>query len=353
MSAKSGKFVAGACRYPLVRPDLLESLRCPQCKASTSLRLSADECDSVEVRNGNLTCGNCGYSTRIAHGLAYLLHEAPEAVLREAEGLERFARIMVEDGWTKKRLLALPYDPDGYWFGQATLMHQVLHEAGLQPGDRILDVGANTCWASAMFAERQLRTVALDITDVEWQGLGTGEWWFQSKQCYFDRVLGRMDELPFAAGSFDWIWCCQVLHHNPPENLNRTMSELFRVLRPGGRLIVANEPLLTLRQPRNVVEDWISEFEGEEHAYWRWQYVRAARRAGFATEVRGPWYHRLFQKEPITLSERMTTPALVRAALSMAARRQPWITRPYLAWRSYIAGGTALHMMCTRPNVNP
>jgi SAM-dependent methyltransferase len=158
-----------------------------------------------------------------------------------------------------------------------------------------------------------------------------------------------MDDLPFADATFDWVWACQVLHHNPPERLEAALREAHRVLKPGGALLVANEPLLTARQPRNVVEDWVEEFEGEEHAYWRFQYVRAARRAGFTVEVRGPWYHRLFQWEPITISHRMGTWAVLRAALHMVARRQSWITKPYLAARSYLIGGTALHMVCRKP----
>src|SRR2546430_5708466 len=98
-----------------------------------------------------------------------------------------------------------------------------------------------TCWASAMFAERGLRPIALDIATHLMQGLATAEWWFDAKAVYFERVLGLMFDPPLASDSLDHVWCCEVLHHNHRSNLRRTMRELFRVLRPGGRLIVVTE----------------------------------------------------------------------------------------------------------------
>jgi SAM-dependent methyltransferase len=329
-------------------PTASEHLRCPRCHAPGAWELDVRAADDAEVREGALTCTACGRVAAIEAGIVDLLHDPPAAVLREAAGLERFAGTMRAEGWTRERVLALPYVEDGYWFAQAALLEQVLATVPFEAGQRLLDVGANTCWASAHFAERGLDVTALDITAAEWQGLRTGEWWFDAKGCRFDRVLGRMDDLPFADATFDWVWCCQVLHHNPPEQLARTLRELHRVLRPGGTLVVANEPLLTLRRPRVRVDDFAAQFEGDEHAYWRFQYRRAAERAGFDVEVRGPWYHAIFHVRGLEISTRMTTPQLLRAALSLSARRQHWARRPYLAWRSYVAGGTALHMLARK-----
>ncbi len=39
------------------------------------------------------------------------------------------------------------------------------------------------------------------------------------------------------------LWRCEVLHHNDRAHLDRTMAELYRILKPGGRLLVINEPL--------------------------------------------------------------------------------------------------------------
>ena len=126
------------------------------------------------------------------------------------------------------------------------------------------------------------------------QGLATADWWFEDKGLYMERVLGAMFDLPLASDSLEWVWCCEVLHHNHRANLWATMREIYRVLKPGGSLIVANETLRNLREPKLDPGKAVAEYEGHEHAYLRCSYVKAARDAGFAVDVRGPRYHTIF-----------------------------------------------------------
>ena len=51
---------------------------------------------------------------------------------------------------------------------------------------------------------------------------------------------GRADALPFLDGSFDRVTCALVLHHLTPPTQRRALLEAARVLRPGGRLHVAD-----------------------------------------------------------------------------------------------------------------
>lgn len=82
------------------------------------------------------------------------------------------------------------------------------------------------------------------------QGLATADWWLEGRGRYMERALGAMFDLPLATGSLEWVCCCEVLHHNHRANLWATMRELCRVLKPGGGLIVANETLRSLREPK-------------------------------------------------------------------------------------------------------
>jgi SAM-dependent methyltransferase/uncharacterized protein YbaR (Trm112 family) len=314
-----------------------------------SLRLTAVTAeDAREVREGELTCDACAAVRPVRDGIADLLHEPPEFVAKEAAGLGRFADVMRNDGWTREVLMALPRHDSGYWFCQAVLMDQTLDTVPFAPGDTILDIGSNTCWAAATFAQHGLEATALDIATAEMQGLRTADWHFEDKGIYFERVLGTMFDLPFADGSFKYVWACEVLHHNHRANLARTYREIHRVLEPGGRLIVANEPLRTVMTPKINPGHEVAEFEGHEHAYMRWSYTSLARRAGFDVDVRGPRYHSTFQEGSLTLTPDMPVNQLYRAATVIASRRSRRLRQALLAGRAYVMGGTALHMVCTK-----
>lgn len=49
-------------------------------------------------------------------------------------------------------------------------------------------------------------------------------------------VVGDCENLPFAEDSFDVVICCESFHHYP--NPQDFFSSVYRVLRPGGRLIL-------------------------------------------------------------------------------------------------------------------
>ncbi len=55
------------------------------------------------------------------------------------------------------------------------------------------------------------------------------------------RVLADMNDLPFHDNYFDLIICSATLHHSA--DLTGTLAEIARILRPGGRVIVVNEPV--------------------------------------------------------------------------------------------------------------
>lgn len=332
-----------------MKADFIAHLRCPVCRGGEPLDLTISDEDHGEVRTGTVTCRSCGAERGIDRGIINLLPEQlPGFVQKETAGLDRFADHMRADGWDRARILNLPYEPDGHWFAQATCMHQVLHAVPFEAGQTILDVGSNTCWASAKFAEHGLRAIALDINASDMQGLGTADWWREDKGLHMERVLGLMFDLPFADDSLDWVWCCEVLHHNHRENLDRTMTEIHRVLRPGGSLIAVNEPMRSLKVPLLRPGEDVAQFEAHEHAYIRRSYVQAAKGAGFDVQVRGSWGHPLFQEDDLAISRRMTTHQALRVAGFHALRRNRVVRKVGLGWLTYVRGGIPLVMLARK-----
>ena len=310
-----------------------EFLRCPVCHADRALSVhEATEENDLEIREGVLQCASCHRGFGVRQGVAELLIDPPEHVQREVAGLQRFAEHMREAGWDQKRILELPYIDEGYWYVQARSFQQLLERTELTPGQSLLDVGSNTCWATNQWARAGLRAIALDISTAELQGLHTADIFIAAGTSYFERVHGTMNDMPIASGSLDFVFCCEVLHHNDLAGLMRTFEEAYRVLKPGGELLVINETLKSLRDPTGVHVADVAHFDGYEHAHWAHQYRAGARRAGFSVQPLEPVYHPFFDP----------------ARSSSGLLRSRFARRAYLAWLNQIAGGVAYSMIATK-----
>jgi SAM-dependent methyltransferase len=279
-----------------------------------------------------------------------LLHDPPDYIVAEAAGLERFAEQMRAEGWDREKVRKLPEIEHGYWYVQARSMHQLTTMIPFEPGQSILDVGSNTCWAANRFAALGLEAIALDIATTELQGLYTAEYFIEDGDVFFERILGSMDSIPLASSSLDYVYCCEVLHHNDNASLRRTFQEIFRVLRPGGRLLMVNETLKTLRDPGGVHVDGVEQFEGYEHAHWALQYRWEATRAGFQTEVAEPHYRPFFGDAAVRTrgSGMPLLGPLVRRG-GRALHRNGLARRAYLAWLNQVWGTVSMNMIATKP----
>jgi len=324
-----------------------EFLRCPSCRRDRTLTLRATASDAREVREGALECGACGASFPLHRGVGQLMPDPPEHVAREAAGLARFADRMRDDGWNKELIRRLPLVDQGYWYVQARSMEQLLGTLRFRPGQWLLDVGSNTCWASNHFAVRGLRVIALDISLTELQGLYTSDYFIEDGTSYFERVLGSMYDMPVASATLDYVYCCEVLHHNDAATLRRTFEEAHRVLKPGGRMLIVNETIKTRHDPVGVHTEGVDIYEGYEHAFWASRYRWEASRAGFLTRVLHPSYHEFFAERP------QQRPPLRRPwrRARFELRTSSTGRRAYLSWLNHVRGGVALSMIATKPRL--
>jgi SAM-dependent methyltransferase len=93
------------------------------------------------------------------------------------------------------------------------------------PGNaRLLDAGAGEGRFKASFAHQQYIGVDLAIGSPDWDFSGLD-------------TVADLAHLPFANGTFDAVLCCQTLEHVPEPA--RVVTELARMLRPGGKLYLS------------------------------------------------------------------------------------------------------------------
>lgn len=138
--------------------------------------------------------------------------------------------------------------------------------AGLQPGERVLDLGSGSgmdAFVAALQVGAQGRVVGLDMTEEQ---LAKAE---RLRATHgFDNVefrSGLIEDLPFDDGTFDAVISNGVINLAPDKDA--VFSEACRVLRPGGRLAIADivtEETLTEAIVTNV-DLWASCIGGAPH----------------------------------------------------------------------------------------
>lgn len=158
---------------------------------------------------------------------------------------------------------------------------------GVQPGDRLLDLGCGFGRHAFQAARLGAQVVALDAGSDEVRGvLATFAAMVEAGELDTarDRVgaaRGDALALPFADATFDRIIASEVLEHIPDDE--QAMAELARVLRPGGTMAV------TVPRAGPEVVNWALSDDyhdvpgGHVRIYRRGQLVRRLERAGLET----------------------------------------------------------------------
>ncbi len=259
-----------------MRKQLLSLLCCPSC-GSCNLGLETEHEEAQEIRHGMVLCPSCSARYAIVDGVAELLAPLDEDTLRE-----RVARNRQRD-WDIERKRPFIEDVPGFpwiWPGVAANVLQGMEQLNLK-GARVLDLGPGTCWSTRMLCERGANAVALDIsTDM----LCDGEAQFGG--VFFDRIAATMQTIPFQNQSFDAVFASASIHHT--SDLGRTFAEIARVLRPGGKVVLVNEPVCgALNNGKNFGRQE-REQGMNEHIYYLRDYLASARKSGIVPLVLFP-----------------------------------------------------------------
>ena len=110
----------------------------------------------------------------------------------------------------------------------------------LDPSKRVLDLGCGTGVLTRMIAD-QLNAEAGGISlgiDAAAKMINVARKKRESETCHFE--VAAAEVLPFENSSFDAVVSSLFFHHVPLDLKEKSLSEAFRVLRPKGRLIIAD-----------------------------------------------------------------------------------------------------------------
>ncbi|RSM85955.1 class I SAM-dependent methyltransferase [Kibdelosporangium aridum] len=105
----------------------------------------------------------------------------------------------------------------------------------IQRTDEVLDMGCGTGRFTVPLAERAAKVTGLDISP---HMLAVNSSKLRERGLAARLVEGDMAALPFPNDSFDAVTSMLALMHIPLEDRQQVFTEVARVLRPGGRLLI-------------------------------------------------------------------------------------------------------------------
>jgi SAM-dependent methyltransferase len=160
----------------------------------------------------------------------------------------------------------------------------VAHGA-LAPGRRALELGCGTGIFLAKVARSGARVVGLDLTD-ELLAKARARLAGASNVAL---LRGNAESLPCPDGCFDVVYGSSVLHHL---DLERSLAEVFRVLRPGGSCVFTEPNILNPQVAVMFRVGFTKAHFGvspDEMAFSRFRARRALAAAGFAETAVEPF----------------------------------------------------------------
>jgi ubiquinone/menaquinone biosynthesis C-methylase UbiE len=123
-----------------------------------------------------------------------------------------------------------------------------LMEFAQHRGERLLELGAGLGTDHAQFAKNGAITTDLDLSAGHLEHARRN---FALRGLHGEFVHGDAENMPFGDGTFDIVYSNGVIHHTP--NTARVVDEMFRVLKPGGKVIVMVYAENSLHYWRNLL----------------------------------------------------------------------------------------------------
>jgi len=206
-----------------MRESALDVYRCPACRGPLTLETRKGTGDEVET--GVLSCG-CGASYPVEQGVPALVHPPSQEYLKEnAETYEELisfeARLLVDD---ERKVRTLAAD---------------LLEA--RPGDRILEVACGPASNFPYVLPRIAPGGLLFALDISPEMISAARRRLDAGGRNVELLTANGSYLPFADAGFDALLHIGTLNRFP--DIPRALSEMARVVKPGGKVVAGDEGL--------------------------------------------------------------------------------------------------------------
>lgn len=201
---------------------------------------------------------------------------------------------------------------EGYRFEKLEYLEKRVDYAGYADKD-VLDVGCGVGNDTARFAEGGAHVTAIDISP---RAIELTECNFRQRRLPGRFLLMDAEQMSFADATFDLVYCHTVLQFTPRPP--RLVEECYRVLKPGGRLII-----MAINQ-----FSWLNMM----HRLFRVQ----------IDHLDAPCYHRHSKKQLLALLGQFEKPQIFE-------ERYPVVTKVHGGWKAALFNGLFVPIMALVP----
>lgn len=114
---------------------------------------------------------------------------------------------------------------------------RIVRLAGVRPGDSVLDVGCSGGYLARRLAAAAGPSGRVTGVDPSAAAIGYAR---RRAAGTITFTVGVAQDLPLPDSSFDVVTCTLAMHHVPARQRAAALREMYRVTKPGGRLLVAD-----------------------------------------------------------------------------------------------------------------
>ncbi len=160
------------------------------------------------------------------------------------------------------------------------ITEKAIRRMDLRPGQRILDLGCGSGWATRLLARvvgedptAAGQVVGVDISDEMIRQAQVASKEFNNVKF----VVGSAAQIPWEANFFDKVLSVESFYYYPDQD--QALAELFRVMAPRGRLFI----LINLYKDNPYSLQWVPKLKVPVHILSAAEYVELLKKHGFGT----------------------------------------------------------------------
>ncbi len=160
---------------------------------------------------------------------------------------EKTKGLVLDTGW-RYDLMEWFFDPFLFRGKLRELRHRTADLARIQPGDKVLDVGCGTGPLAMEVAPRVGTTGRVFGIDPGDQQIARARLKAARHNLSIEFQVGVIEHLNFPDQTFDAVLSTIMMHHLSDTLKRQGLAEIARVLKPGGRLVIADFAQASLGQ---------------------------------------------------------------------------------------------------------